>query len=339
MDGDALTVAVVGATGLVGEEIVELLGERRFPMQAVRFLGSLKTAGKVFEEQGHKETVALLGPQSFDGVDLVLFSAGPTVAGQFAPLAASAGAAVVDLSSRFRLDDTVPLVVPEVNASEIANRAESGIVATPSSTAVGLSVVLAPLAREVGLRRVIVSTYQGAAGASRRGINGLSRETMDLLASRGERRTRFPRRLAFNVIPQVGELEPGGHTSHERQVVEEVRKVLGDPALALHVTAVRVPIFFGAGMSVVIEPEQSLDLESARALLREAPGVLVSDELDEPYPTPAEIAGSDATHVGRIREDTSLPGGLAFWVSIDNVRKGAALNAVQIAEILVRDYL
>jgi len=339
MDDDALTVAIVGATGLVGEEIVELLEERRFPMRAVRFLGSLKTAGKVFEQHGHKETVALLGPQSFEGVDVALFSAGPTVAGQFAPLAASAGAAVVDLSSRFRLDDTVPLVVPEVNASEIGNRAESGIVATPSSTAVALSVVLAPLAQEAGLRRVIVSTYQGAAGAARRGINGLSRETMDLLASRGERLTRFPRRLAFNVIPQIGELEPGGHTSHERQVTAEVRKVLGDPGLALQVSAVRVPIFFGTGMSVVVETEQSLDVERARAVLREAPGVLVSEELDDPYPTPAETAGSDATHVGRIREDLSLPGGLAFWVTIDNVRKGAALNAVQIAEILVRDYL
>jgi aspartate-semialdehyde dehydrogenase len=233
----------------------------------------------------------------------------------------------------------VPLVVPEVNAPEIGNRAERGIVASPSSTAIGLGVVLAPLAAEVGLKRVIVSTYQGAAGAGRRGINGLSRETMDLLGSRGEHLTRFPRRLAFNVIPQVGELEPGGTTSHELQVVAETRKILADPALALHVTAVRVPIFFGTGMSVVVETEQPIDVAAARTVLREARGVLVSEELDEPYPTPAETAGSDAVHIGRLREDVSLPGGLAFWVTLDGVRKGAALNAVQIAEILVRDYL
>jgi aspartate-semialdehyde dehydrogenase len=336
---DGFAVAVVGGTGLAGQEVVELLEHRRFPMRTLRLLGSLRTAGKVVEENERKDTVTLLDPQSFEEVDVAFFSAGPTIAGEFAPAAAAAGAAVIDLSSRFRLDEAVPLVVPEVNPTEIGNRAERGIVANPSSTAVALAVVLAPLAAEAGLKRVVVSTYQGAAGAGRRGINGLSRETMDLLSSRGERRTRFPRRLAFNCIPQVGELEPGGQTSHERQVVDETRKILSDPALAMQVTAVRVPVFFGTGLSVVVETERPLDADGARAVLRDAPGILLADEVDEPYPTPAEVAGSDATHVGRLREDLSVPGGLAFWAAIDNVRKGAALNAVQIAEILVRDYL
>ncbi|HZP42696.1 MAG TPA: aspartate-semialdehyde dehydrogenase [Candidatus Binatia bacterium] len=336
---EALTVAVIGPTGLVGREIVELLSERQFPLGELRLLGSVKTAGGELEHDDRRQKVALLGPGSFDGVDVAFFAAGPAVAGEFAPAAADAGAAVIDVSSRFRLADGVPLVVPEVNALAIADRRESGIVASPSATTVGLAVVLAPLAEAAGLRRVVVSTYQAASGGGRRAMQGLSEETLDLLSARGPGRPRFAHRRAFNCVPQVGAIEPGGATTHELHVVEETRKVLGNPALALSVTAVRVPTFYGHAMAVTLETEEALGAAAAADLLREARGVVLHAGEEDAYPTPVEIAGADAIHVGRIRDDTAAEQSIALWVSLDNVRKGGALNAVEIAEILVRDYL
>src|SRR5581483_714930 len=209
---DALGVAVVGAAGLVGEEIVALLRERQFPLGELRLLGSVRTAGKVVEENGRRDTIALLGPRAFDDMDLVFFAAGPGIAGEHAPAAVAAGAAVIDCSSRFRLAEGVPVVVPEVNPE--------GIVASPSPTAIALAVVLEPLAAAAGLRRVTVATYQGVASAGRGGLRGLSRETLDVLNSRGTRRSRFARPIAFNCLPQVGELEPGGWTTHELRTAE-----------------------------------------------------------------------------------------------------------------------
>ena len=339
MKPGGLTVAVVGPRGLIGSELVDLLRERQFPLGELRLLGSVRTAGGQIEYEGRREPIVLLGPSSFTGVDLAFFAAGPALAGEHAPRAVEDGAAVIDLSSRFRLDQRVPLVVPEVNPAAIAERREQGIVACPSAVATGLSVVLAPLAAEAGIRRAVVATYQGAAGAGRRALNGLSRETFDLLNARGARRTRFPRRMAFNCIPQVGDIEPGGSTTHELRVVEETRRVLGIQDIALSVTAVRVPMFSGVGMSVQVETEQPLPVELVCDLLRSARGIYVHDEEADSYPTPTEVLGSDATHVGRVRQDPSLAQGIAFWVALDGVRKGTALNAVQIAEILVRDYL
>lgn len=335
MAGD-LSVAVVGGASLVGRELVTLLLERRFPIRQLRLLGTVRSAGQTIEEEGWKEPVELLGPGVFTDTDVVFFAAGPAVAGEFAPVAVDAGAAVVDCSSRFRLDEMVPLVVPEVNADRIT----TSLIACPSATAVALSVVLAPLAAAVGLRRVVVSTYQGVATAGRRGIDGLSRETLDLLNGRGFRTTRFARRIAFNCIPEVGALEPGGMSTHELHAVEETRRVLDDPSLALHVTAVRVPVFVGSAYSVHVETEQPLDGARATALLREAPGLVVSDATDEAYVTPAELVGSEATHVGRVRDDPTGDGhGLALWVVLDGLRKGSALNAIQIAEIVAREHL
>src|SRR5579884_2563644 len=328
---DALGVAVVGAAGLVGEEIVALLRERQFPLGELRLLGSVRTAGKVVEENGRRDTIALLGPRAFDDMDLVFFAAGPGIAGEHAPAAVAAGAAVIDCSSRFRLAEGVPLVVPEVNPERI--------VASPSPTAIALAVVLEPLAAAAGLRRVTVATYQGVASAGRGGLRGLSRETLDVLNSRGTRRSRFARPIAFNCLPQVGELEPGGWTTHELRTAEEVRKILDAPTLGIFVTAVRVPTFFGTGLSVTVETEEPLGAAAATALLRGARGLLVHESPADAYPTPTEVAGSDATHVGRIRDDPTVEHGLGLWIAIDSVRKGAALNAVQIAEILVRDYL
>ena len=333
---EELSVAVVGAAGLAGREIVSLLEERQVPFKELRLLGSLRTAGKEVERAGRTEKVSLLGAGSFDGIDLAFFAGGPTLAGEHVPTAVGAGAAVIDLSSRFRLDEAVPLVVPEVNPAAIAERRERGIIANPSSTAIALAVVLAPIAAEAGLRRVIVSTYQGVASMGQLGMEALSRETIELLNARGPRRTRFARRIAFNCIPQVGAVEPGGVTTHELHAVEETRKILGNPALAMHVTAVRVPAFFGSALSLGVETEQPLGAAAAIELLRTAPGVVIDEES---YPTPAEVAGSDATYVGRVRDDPSAENALGLWVTLDNVRKGAALNAVQIAEILVRDYL
>ena len=246
---------------------------------------------------------------------------------------------MIDCSSRFRLAEGVPLVVPEVNPERIGERRTEGIVASPSPTAIALAVVLEPLAAAAGLRRVTVATYQGVASAGRRGLRGLSRETLDVLNSRGTRRSRFARPIAFNCLPQVGELEPGGWTTHELRTAEEVRKILDAPTLGIFVTAVRVPTFFGTGLSVTVETEEPLGAAAATALLRGARGLLVHESPADAYPTPTEVAGSDATHVGRIRDDPTVEHGLGLWIAIDSVRKGAALNAVQIAEILVRDYL
>jgi aspartate-semialdehyde dehydrogenase len=333
---EELRVAVVGAASLAGREIVSLLEERQFPLGELRLLGSLRTAGKEVERAGRTEKVALLGAESFDGIDVAFFAGGPALAGEHAPVAVAAGAAVIDLSSRFRLDEDVPLVVPEINSAAIAERRERGIVANPSSTAIALALVLAPLAAETGLRRVVVSTYQGVASMGQLGMEALSRETIELLNARGPRRTRFARRIAFNCVPQVGAVEPGGVTTHELQAVEETRKILGNAGLAMHVTAVRVPMFFGSALSIGVETEQPLGAAAAIELLRSAPGLVLEEDA---YPTPAEVVGSEATYVGRVRDDLSAENALALWVTLDNVRKGGALNAVQIAEVLVRDYL
>jgi len=334
-----LRIAIVGASGLVGREMLRLLTERDEPPGELRLLGSLRTAGATIEEGEARGQIALLQPGAFDGIDVAFFAAGPSVATEWAPAAAAAGAAVIDVSSRFRFDEQVPLVVPEVNAETLAAWRERGIVASPSATTVGLTVALAPLAAAAGLRRVTVSTYSGVASAGRRAVAGLSKETIDLLNGRGERRTRFSRRIAFNCLPQMGDIEPGGSTTHEVQAVQETRRVLDDPALAMHVTGVRVPMFFGLGLSVAVETEQPLSADEAIETLRSAPGLLVHASTEEAYPTPIEITGTEATHVGRIRADPSTEHGLALWIALDNVGKGAALNAVQIAELLVRDHL
>jgi aspartate-semialdehyde dehydrogenase len=336
---DALTVAVVGASGLAGREVVRLLADRRFPTGDIRVFGSVRTAGSAIEEGDFRANVALLAPHVFDGVDVAFFAAGPTVSGEFAPIASTAGAAVIDLSSRFRLDELVPLVVPEVNRDAIADWRERGIVANPSGTAIAMSVALAPILAEAGLRRVHVSTYQGVAGAGKRAVNGLSKETIGLLNGRGVRRTRFARRIAFNVIPQVGAIEPGGATTHELQAAEEARRVLGAADVALQITAVRVPVFFGLGLAINLETEREIAPEDVVELLRPAPGIMLHASEQDAYPTPIEVTGSEATHVGRVRRDPSAENGLSMWVSVDSIGKGAALNAVQIAEVLVRDHL
>jgi aspartate-semialdehyde dehydrogenase len=334
-----LSIAVVGPAGLAGGEILEVLAERSFPVSTVRLLGTMRTAGAEVERGGVRQRIELLSPNAFDGVDLAFFAAGPAVADEWVPAAVAAGARVIDLSSRFRLDETVPLVVPEVNADTLAALRETSIVASPSAMVVCLSVVLAPLAQAVGLRRVVVSTYQAVSGAGRHAVESLSRETIELLRDGTPRRRHFPRRIAFNCVPQLGALEPEGDTTHERGIVAETRKVLADASLALSVSAVRVPVFFGHAATVHLETDAALPAEDAARVLREAPGVLLHHGEGDAYPTPVEIVGSAATHVGRLRDDPIVDQGIAFWLTLDNVRKGTALNAVEIAEIIARDYV
>ena len=332
-------IAVVGASGLVAREVLRLLGERDEQPGRLLLLGSPRTAGATVEEANLQQRVELLAPGCFTDIDLAIFAAGPEVALEWAPVAADAGAAVVDMSSRFRLDETVPLVVPEVNPDALSGWRERNLVASPSATALGLSMTLAPLAEAVGFRRLVVSTYSGVASAGRRAVAGLSKETTDLLSGRGQRRTRFARRIAFNSLPQLGDIEPGGATTHELQAVQELRRVLGLGELPTHLTAVRVSMFFGLGLSVVLETETALSPGEAAGILQSAPGLIVHASDGDAYPTPVEVTGSDAVHVGRIRVDESVENGLALWIALDNVGRGAALNAVHITELLVRDYL
>lgn len=338
MADDALTVAVLGAAGLAGREVVRLLDERQFPVGTLRLLGSPRTAGAPFEEGDRSGRIDLVRAEAFDDVDIAIFSGGPALAGEWAAAATAAGAAVVDTSSRFRFDPHIPLVVPEVNASAIAEWREQGIVASPSSTAIGLTVVLAPILAEAGLRRVVATTYQSIAPRGRRALDALARQSAALLSGRGSRRNKLVHNLAFNVVPQVGALEPGGATTHEVQALAEVRRVLGQPELRLHVSAARVPTFFGAGIDCTIETERPLPPDVAAALLRDARGIVLHHGDADPYPTPADVIGTGATHVGRVRIDPTVEHGIACWIAIDNVGKGSALNAVQIAEILVRDH-
>jgi aspartate-semialdehyde dehydrogenase len=329
---DGLTVAVIGATSLVGQEIARLLAERQFPVGTLRTLGSIRTAGRKVDDA----TVGLVSPEALRGVDVAFFAAGPSLAGEHAEAAAGGGAVVVDTSSRYRLDDAVPLVVPEVNGDLLAAESPPALVACPSSTAVALAVALAPLQEAAGIRRVVVSTYQGAAGGGKRAVTHLSKESIALLSGHGDEPDERVARRAFNCIPQVGALEPGGATTHELQAVEEIRRVLAVATLPIQLTAVRVPMFFGMAASLTVELESPLAADDAVKLMRRARGVLVHDDAPDTLPTPADVIGSQATHVGRVRADPTVANGLALWVALDSIEKGSALNAVQIAEILIR---
>jgi aspartate-semialdehyde dehydrogenase len=341
MSERTLTVAVVGATGAVGGEVVRTLEERLFPVGELRLAASARTAGALVDWRGANVRVDVLEAALFEGVDLAFFCAGGAVSAEYAPLAVDAGAVVIDKSSHFRMHPDVPLVVPEVNAGDLAER-HLGIIASPNCTTIPMVVALKPLAEAVGIARIVASSYQAVSGGGKRGIDTLSRETINLLNLRdpaeGEDSPVFPRRIAFNCIPQVDAFLEDGSTKEEAKVIAETRRVLHLETLPIAVTCVRVPTFYGHTVALTVELEQALDAEEARRLLREAPGVVLCELGDEmPYPTAADVGGTDAVYVGRVREDPSHPHGIQLWVAADNVRKGAALNAVQIAEIVARD--
>lgn len=336
---DRYNVAVVGATGAVGEEMRNILEERLFPVESVRLLASERSAGERLEFHGEEIPVDVLNEDSFVGVDIALFSAGSAVSARYAPIAVESGAVVIDNTSQFRMDEDVPLVVPEVNASKIADYENRGIIANPNCSTIQMVVALKPLYDAAGIRRVVVSTYQAVSGAGRQAMEELGRQTRALFNGHEIEKQKFPHQIAFNCIPHIDAFLPSGYTKEEMKMILETRKLLGDDSLRVTATAVRVPVFCAHSESINVETETKLTAEAARALLREAPGVFLCDEPEtDTYPLAVDAVGKDATFVGRVREDESVPNGLNLWVVADNLRKGAALNAVQIAEILIRDY-
>ena len=339
-------VAVVGATGAVGREMLEVLEERAFPVAELRPLASEKSAGSELMFKGQSVTVEKLTEESFEGVDFALFSAGGGVSKDFAPIAAKSGAIVIDNSSQWRMDPQVPLVVPEVNSAELRDRVaalgrdEGLIIANPNCSTIQLVVALKPIQDTAGLKRVIVSTYQSVSGAGQKGIEELWNQTLAIFNQGEVISEKFPKQIAFNCFPHIDVFLENGYTKEEMKVVHESRKILGLPNLKITVTAVRVPTFSCHAEAVNIETDTPLTPSQAREVLMESPGILVVDEPGEnKYPVNIDVAGTDATYVGRIRRDESVENGLNMWVVADNLRKGAALNAVQIAEVIVNSGL
>ena len=340
MKKEKYNVAVVGATGAVGEQLREVLEERQFPVGELRLLASERSAGQFLPFQNKQVRVDILKEDSFRGIDIGLFSAGGNVSAKFAPLAVAAGAVVVDNTSHFRMEPDIPLVVPEVNAEEIAGYKTHGIVANPNCSTIQMVVALKPLHDAARLKRVVVSTYQSVSGAGRMAMEELSQQVGALFNGREIRKEKFPHQIAFNCIPHIDVFLDDGYTKEEWKMIHETRKILGEPELPVTATTVRVPVFCSHSESVNVETEKKLTAAQAKAILRDSPGVLLADVPEENiYPLAIDAVGKDATYVGRVREDHSVANGLNLWVVADNLRKGAALNAVQIAEILIRDYI
>ncbi len=333
-------VAVVGATGAVGQEILKTLSEREFPADEVVALASERSTGKEVS-YGEDDILKVRELASFDfrGIDIVLSSPGAAVSAIYAPKAAKAGAVVIDNTSHFRMDPDVPLVVPEVNPEAIAGYGRRNIIANPNCSTIQLVVALKPLHDIAGVKRVVVATYQSVSGAGRDAMDELFNQTRAIFVNDAIKREQFPKQIAFNAIPHIDDFMEDGATKEEWKMMVETKKIL-DPTIKLHATCVRLPVFVGHGEAVHVEFEQPIDAEEARAALREAEGVVVVDHrVDGGYVTQAECVGEDAVFVSRIREDPTIDNGLSFWCVSDNLRKGAALNAVQIAEHLARDYL
>jgi aspartate-semialdehyde dehydrogenase len=331
-----LSLALVGATGTVGRTVLDVLDDLDVPVKSLRAFASARSAGTTLSFRADDVRVEGLGQGAFRGCEVAIFCAGPDVAREWAPRAWAEGCAVVDDSPAFRREDDVPLVVPEVNPEAVAGVAARGIVANPSTNVTALSIALQPLRAVAGLRRVVVATYQSVSGAGQGGVEELEQEARDLLNLREPRpAARFPHRIAFNVIPQVGAFGPGGRTDEEEKIVRETRKVLGDPALRIAATAVRVPVFFGHSAAVNLQTERKLDATAAREALRKARGVkLLDDPAQRIYPMPMLVASEDSVLVGRVRDDESQENGLDLFLSIENTRKGAATNAIQLAQLV-----
>jgi aspartate-semialdehyde dehydrogenase len=332
-------VAVVGATGVVGHEMLNILAERDFPVSEVYAVASERSAGGEVSF-GEDDVLKVLDLDKFDfkGVDIGLFSPGAKVSAIHAPRAAKAGTVVIDNTSQFRMDPDVPLVVSEVNPQAIGQYKKRGIIANPNCSTMQLVVALKPLHDIARIKRVVVATYQSVSGAGREAMDELFGQTRGIYVNEPPKKEHFTKQIAFNVIPHIDVFMEDGSTKEEWKMAVETRKIL-DPDIAVSATCVRVPVFIGHAEAVNLEFERPIEVEAARAALRAAPGVSVVDHrADEGYVTPQEAAGEDAVFVSRIRKDPTVPHGLNLWVVADNLRKGAALNAVQIAEILVRDH-
>ena len=341
MSNRKFDVAVVGATGAVGEVMLEILHERKFPVGKVYALASERSLGKTVKFGNRDLDVENLADFDFRKVQIGLFSPGASVSKVYAPKAAAAGCVVIDNTSQFRYEPDIPLVVPEVNAPKIAEYKKHGIIANPNCSTIQMLVALKPIYDAVGIERINVATYQSVSGTGKEAIEELAQQTAQLLNGRPVERKVYPKQIAFNVLPHIDVFQDNGYTKEEMKMVWETRKIMGDETILVNPTAVRVPVFYGHSEAVHIETKKKITADQARELLRKAPGVTVLDEhADGGYPTAVtEASGKDPTFVGRIREDISHPRGLNLWVVSDNIRKGAALNSIQIAEILIRDYL
>ncbi len=333
-------VAVAGATGAVGNEMIKILEERRFPVGKLTLLASERSLGKKLSFRGELLPVEVLSENSFQGVQIGLFSPGGSVSEKFAPIAAKAGCVVIDNTSVFRMVPEIPLVVPEVNAEAIALYKNRGIIANPNCSTIQMVVALKPIHDAARIKRIVVSTYQAVSGTGKKAIEELSLQTRALLSGQEPVIKVYPHRIAFNCLPQIDVFLNNGYTKEEMKMVNETKKIMNDPTIAVTATTVRVPVFYAHSESVNIETEKKITADEVRRLLSSAPGVRVVDNPKEKtYPMAIDAAGRDDTLVGRIREDESIPNGINMWVVSDNIRKGAALNAVQIAEILIQKYL
>lgn len=333
-----MRVGIVGASGLVGRKVLEILEERKFPVTELRLLATARGAGAAVSAFGRQVQIEELGPDSFRGLDLCFLAVSGDVSRVLTPRAIEQGAVVIDKSNAFRMDPAVPLVVPEVNAADL--RRHRGIVASPNCSTIQLVVALKPLADSAGIRRAIVSTYQSVSGSGKDALQELEVQTGDVLAGGPARPSVYPTQIAFNLIPQIDAFGADDYTGEEWKLTLETRKILGRPDLGVSATCVRVPVPVAHSEAVLVETERPLTAEAARELLRKAPSVtVVDDPATGAYATPAHVAGSDLVHVSRIRRDLSSTNGLWLWVVADNLRKGAATNAVQIAESLLAQNL
>jgi aspartate-semialdehyde dehydrogenase len=334
-------IAVVGATGAVGETMLSILEERHFPVGEVYALASANSVGKRLPFKGGTLKVEDLATFDFSKVQIGLFSPGASISEIYAPIAAAAGCVVIDNTSQFRYDEDIPLVVPEVNPQAIAQYKTRGIIANPNCSTIQMLVALKPIYDAVGITRINVATYQAVSGTGKEAIEELGRQTSNIFNLQPIEASVYPKQIAFNVLPQIDVFMDNGYTKEEMKMVWETQKIMGDSNILVNATAVRVPVFYGHSEAVHIETRDKISASEVRALLEKADGVTVIDErVNGGYPTAVtHSAGHDATFVGRIREDISHPRGIDLWVVSDNIRKGAALNSIQIAEVLIRDYL
>ena len=334
-------VAVAGATGAVGEAMFDILQEREFPINNIYALASERSEGKKVMLGSKAITVTDLANFDFKLADIALFSAGGAISAKFAPKVGQSGCVVIDNTSHFRYDDDIPLIVPEVNPHKIKEYKNKNIIANPNCSTIQMLVALKPIYDAVGIKRISVSTYQAVSGSGTAAVNELAKQTAELLNGRDAECDVYPKQIAFNVLPHIDIFMDNGYTKEEMKMCWETQKIFGDRNIAVSATCVRVPVFFGHSEAVQIETSDYIDEKQARSLLEKAEGVTVIDERrDGGYPTAVhESAGSDPVFVGRIRKDISLKNGLNLWVVSDNVRKGAALNSIQIAEELIKTHL
>ena len=325
-------IAIAGATGMVGQEFLKILEQRYFPIDKIKLLASERSAGSKLAFRGKEEKVHLLSEETFEGMDIGLFSPGASVSKIYAPIAAKAGCVVIDNTSQFRMEPDIPLVVPEVNPKAIAQYKKRNIIANPNCSTIQMVVALKPIHDAARIKRIVVSTYQAVSGAGKEAVDELSSQVRALFNMKPIEKNIFPHQIAFNCIPQIDVFLENGYTKEEM--------IMGDDSIKVTATAVRVPVFNSHSESVNIETERKITAKEVKKILSNAPGIKVLDDpANKVYPMPIDAAEMDEVFVGRIREDDTVPNGINMWIVSDNIRKGAALNAVQIAEVLIREYL